>query len=578
MGFIKSVDLGELKDFKTDFFKDEDGDNDSNEGVYRDLEQYLITLSKLYFHLEEVGVLKLEWFGSVSCFKVAVGADGALFGKDDEATCWLLSFINLTDRIASCYENFLLCGANSAEGSMPMIRYAEHLRDDISRIEQKEYEIQGKKVSFKFEFVPSDMKWLATFSGELSNAAYYFSPFGNVNNDNKNTINGSLGKELDCTWQPWNYAGRIAEAQKVEKYKKTITRYAPSTQRQKILAYMKSEGTRQEFEPILGPLIDKAYAEPLHNTNNALQHFHAQLLREAERKSDFPSNIKLGELSKDCIIRKFTYTLRSIEATRLLKKVRKWVNSGRNGSFDYRFTGKESKLLSNHLMKLILSLRADDDDHLSNFKLHVFAYVGMQLREAESFYSQVHPPDQNYLACLKKSCQLYFNSVSLFQGSSVSPTVWTIGYVVRYHAQLIFRRYSLGLWVNIMQGRKAKHTMIGAFARHSTLSLRWQLVFRHEYISCVWLRNMFPKSPTFSSHKVVKYVPDFVYKDNYCYCGLEKPTDKEICDFCSDPLTKYINESSVQGELVEELKTLMSTSYSCKKNYCPFCICQVSSL
>ena len=119
---------------------------------------------------------------------------------------------------------------------------------------------------------------------------------------------------------------------------------------------MRSEGTRQEFEPILGPLIDEAYAEPLHNTNNAFQHFHAQLLREAERKSNFPGNIKLGELPKDCIIRKFTYTFRSIEATRLFKKVRKWVNSGRKGSFDYRFTGKESKLLSNHFMKLNFKL------------------------------------------------------------------------------------------------------------------------------------------------------------------------------------------------------------------------------
>ena len=44
----------------------------------------------------------------------------------------------------------------SAEGSMPKIRYAEHLRDDISRIEQEEYGFQEKKVSFKFEFVPSD--------------------------------------------------------------------------------------------------------------------------------------------------------------------------------------------------------------------------------------------------------------------------------------------------------------------------------------------------------------------------------------------------------------------------------------
>ena len=72
---------------------------------------------------------------------------------------------------------------------------------------------------------------------------------------------------------------------------------------------------------------------------------------------------------------------------------------------------------------------------------------------------------------------------------------------------------------------------------------------------------MFPKSPTFSSHKVVKYMPDFVHNDCNCYCALEKPTDKEICDLCSDPLTKYINERTVQGESVEELRTLMGTSY-----------------
>ena len=116
----------------------------------------------------------------------------------------------------------------------------------------------------------------------------------------------------------------------------------------------------------------------------------------------------------------------------------------------------------------------------------------MQLIEVVSLYSRVHPLDQNYLDCLKNNGQLYFNSVSLFLGSPVSPTVWTIGYAIPYHAQLIFA----------MQGREANYTMIAAFARHSTLILRWQLVFRHEYISSVWLRNMFSKSPTFSSHKV----------------------------------------------------------------------------
>ena len=79
----------------------------------------------------------------------------------------------------------------------------------------------------------------------------------------------------------------------------------------------------------------------------------------------------------------------------------------------------------------------------------------MQLREVTLLYSRVHPLDQNYLDCLKKNGQLYFNSVSLFVGSPVSPTVWTIGYAIPYHAQIIFRRYFLGLGVNTMEGREA---------------------------------------------------------------------------------------------------------------------------
>ena len=73
---------------------------------------------------------------------------------------------------------------------------------------------------------------------------------------------------------------------------------------------------------------------------------------------------------------------------------------------------------------------------------------------------------------LKASCQKYFNSVSLFLGT-VTPTVWTVGYAILYHAKLLFEKYSLGLGVNTMQGREAKHTMIASFARHSTLSNRW---------------------------------------------------------------------------------------------------------
>ena len=80
--------------------------------------------------------------------------------------------------------------------------------------------------------------------------------------------------------------------------------------------------------------------------------------------------------------------------------------------------------------------------------LHVFSFIGVQLREAVSLFSRDDPPD-DYLKALKQSCQLYFNCHSLFLGS-VTPAVWTIGYAVPYHAKLTFDRYSLGLGLAIM--------------------------------------------------------------------------------------------------------------------------------
>ena len=118
-------------------------------------------------------------------FRIAIGADGAPFGKDDEATAWLLSFLNVGKHIQSQNDNFLISGANCSESHIGMKRYAKKLVHDISYIEKQSYTVNGVKVKFTVDFVPCDMKWLSTVAGELNNAAYYFSSFGNVNSDDK---------------------------------------------------------------------------------------------------------------------------------------------------------------------------------------------------------------------------------------------------------------------------------------------------------------------------------------------------------------------------------------------------------
>ena len=72
-------------------------------------------------------------------------------------------------------------------------------------------------------------------------------------------------------------------------------------------------GSRQEFEPVLGKLVDKAYAEPLHNSNNAWQYMHGKLLEEAVVKSNIPlSCIDIFVLPRDSPIRKFLHSLKGM--------------------------------------------------------------------------------------------------------------------------------------------------------------------------------------------------------------------------------------------------------------------------
>ena len=60
------------------------------------------------------------------------------------------------------------------------------------------------------------------FSGELNNAATFFSTFGNVSTTGENkaaVIYGKLGTGDDCTWKPWTYESRLENAAKVESFK-----------------------------------------------------------------------------------------------------------------------------------------------------------------------------------------------------------------------------------------------------------------------------------------------------------------------------------------------------------------------
>lgn len=96
--FIRSLDMDPLHELKNLYTPD--NDEDPVNGVYIGLESLLLRMAKLYLTIDSkfysVDNPLLNWFGDEKgTFKVAIGADGAPFGKDSEATAWLISFLNV---------------------------------------------------------------------------------------------------------------------------------------------------------------------------------------------------------------------------------------------------------------------------------------------------------------------------------------------------------------------------------------------------------------------------------------------------------------------------------------------------
>lgn len=235
-------------------------------GKYRDLQELLILMAKFYLTVNNHRNDKLDKFGEwEGSFKVAIGGDGAPFGKDDQALAQLVSFLNCGKHVCSSGEN--LFGANCSEDCEPVSRYVTILKGQMTQIE-KTYPIQvnGKEVvlSFRFELLPNDMKYLAFLAGKLSISASYFSPFADVKKDDINSVQGTFGQLSESKWHPWKYSDRIRVAAAVEKRKLELskTNLKPSTKREKITSFILQQKSRQEFPPLVGNFIDKFKAEP----------------------------------------------------------------------------------------------------------------------------------------------------------------------------------------------------------------------------------------------------------------------------------------------------------------------------
>ena len=321
MAYIKSIDIGQLHSVRENLCDGLD-ECDMINGCYRDIEDLLVKLAGFYLNHGKYDILI---FDQPNTFHVALGGDGAPFGRDGSACSWLVSFLNIGHGVLSSNDNFLLCGANCAENCLPVKRFLGKLITDIKRIQRSSYSIvaKGESIDVKFVFaeLPNDMKMLAFLAGELTNSATYFFTFADVNQESLTKL-GTFGHNASDTWKPWKFCDRMKVVKEVEKFKKKIAtkNVSAKTKRSNVATFIAKQKSRQEFVPLVSELIDRAHVEPLHLKNNACALAHRYILNHAIEMSKPNLPTSFSQLPPKTPLFKFIDALRSKMFTRLNKE------------------------------------------------------------------------------------------------------------------------------------------------------------------------------------------------------------------------------------------------------------------
>ena len=100
---------------------------------------------------------------------------------------------------------------------------------------------------------------------------------------------------------------------------------------------------------------------------------------------------------------------------------------------------------------------------------------------------------------------------------------------------------------NTMQGRQAKHVQIASYAKHSTFKSSWFHVFRHDFISKLWLPLQKPSLLGYhETHESL--VPKGVGNSETCHCGFRKLETEDKCFYCIRPILNEIKKSVAEED------------------------------
>ena len=493
----------------------------------------------------------LLWFNDIeNHFIVEFSDDGAPESRETTMSIGSLTLWNFGAKVRSRQFHYPLHTVSAEEKDQICASLWKQHTEEMMLIESNVINIKGKKVTFEFQ--PSaDQSWQIWANNVLPASATYPSPFANVHKGDLKVIGGSIGLTSKEKWKPPTYDQRKKEIVQMEKFRDSLpSNLSSEAKHKKELQFMAEKGIRQIGEPRIGIFSDRQRPDPLHLEINSWQHLLNLIYLEAVRRGRFEefNETLLNSKSNGGCGLKFV--------AKLIREHYEVV-SNRMKSLAIRLIGAQAIALARYCYRLVDAMESANESNAELISRLALSKICEKLRDIGSIINRVKTSTDN-VDKIQSLCQLYFNLYVLFFPQQTNITVWTLGYVIPYHAKNMYDNFKIGYGILTMQGKESKHSaikyelkMCSNRSKASDKSGKWYQLMRASFIRNFYLPYHLPSlSSNYHSHFQSRIPPteeDF----NYCYCSRLLQPSQDICFVCEKSIN-VLNDAEV-GKLSDEL-------------------------
>ena len=177
------------------------------------------------------------------------------------------------------------------------------------------------------------------------------------------------------------------------------------------------------------------------------------------------------------------------------------------------------------------------------------------LRDIGSEINRVKVENESYSSQVQTLCKNYFNLISLFFKEACQSTVWTVGYALPYHLDLLYKQYGVGYGIISMQGKESKQSAIKQELKSYTNRSvecnekgKWHQIMRSSFVRNFYLPYHFPLKASYRSHYSTRRPKQFI--ENFCNCFRALESD-QLCRVCIEAL--IMEKSATDGTLTDDL-------------------------